>query len=251
MGTLLNRSKLFINRNGGTILTVIGGVGVVATTIMAVKATPKAVELLEQAKQDKGDELTKLEIVKVAGPVYIPTIITGASTIACIFGANKLNKRQQASLMSAYALLDSSYKDHKRKVTELYGEDANHQVSAEIAKEKYAEEGISTRPDKILFYDDYSGRYFESTMEDVIKAQYAINRAISERDGASINEWFLELDMPPMEYGDSIGWSGGMLNDYQWSKWLDFTHKKVLIDDDLECIIITFSTDPLFDFQYY
>ena len=115
MNKWLYKSKVFLKKNGSTILTVAGGVGVVATSVMAVKATPKALYLLEQAKEEKGKELTKFEVVQVAGPVYIPSIIMGISTIACIFGANALNKRQQAALMSAYALLDNSYKEYYEK----------------------------------------------------------------------------------------------------------------------------------------
>lgn len=251
MNNLVQSSVKFVQRNSSTILTFVGGVGVVATTIVAVKATPKARYLLEQAEAEKGEKLTGLEKFKVAGPVYIPTVLTGAATLACIFGANALNKRQQAALMSAYALIDSSYKEYRNKVTELYGEEASSEVRKEIAKDKYAETDIPRTVGKQLFYDEFSGRYFEATMEDVVKAQYAINRAITLNSGASINEWFLELDIPPLEFGDGLGWSSNMLNDYQWSKWLEFKHEKVLIDDDLECIIISFSTDPLFDFQYY
>ena len=107
--------KEFLRRNSSTILTCIGAVGVVATAVMAVKATPKALELIENAKEEKGEELTKIEVVKVAGPTYIPAIVTGVATVACIFGSNVLNKRSQASLMSAYALLDNSYKEYKKK----------------------------------------------------------------------------------------------------------------------------------------
>ena len=37
-----------------TVLTCLGGIGVVATSIMAIKATPKALELIEEAKKEKG-----------------------------------------------------------------------------------------------------------------------------------------------------------------------------------------------------
>lgn len=84
------------------------------TAVMAVKATPKALRLIEEAEKEKGKKLTKTETVKVAWTPYIPTVLVGASTIACIFGANVLNKRRQAALMSAYALLDSSYKEYKQ-----------------------------------------------------------------------------------------------------------------------------------------
>ena len=126
---LISKSQLFLKRNAPTILTCMGGVGVVATTVMAVKATPKALTLLEEAKEEKGEVLTELEVVKTIAPCYIPTILMGAATISCIFGANILNKRQQASLASAYALLSTSYKEYKDKVEEMMGEGANEQIS--------------------------------------------------------------------------------------------------------------------------
>ena len=119
MNDLMRQSKLFLNCNTSAILTCIGIVGVVATSIMSVKATPKALMLIKKAEKDKGKELTKIEIIKVAGPSYIPSVMIGISTIACIFGANAFNKRQQAIMMSAYALLDNSYKEYKNKVNEL------------------------------------------------------------------------------------------------------------------------------------
>lgn len=251
MNNLLNRSKVFINRNASTILTCVGGVGVVTTAVMAVKATPKALSLLEAAKKEKGEDLTTLETFKIAGPAYIPSVITGVATLACIFGANSLNKRQQAALMSAYALLDNSYKEYKKKTIELHGEEADARVREEIAKDAYAKTDISRTIGKKLFYDEFSGRYFESTMENVINAQYAINRKIALQSGAYLNEWYEALDIPPTEYGSGLGWSSGMLMDYQWSGWLEFIHNKVLIDDDLECIIIAMSVEPIFDFEYY
>ena len=122
MNKLMYRSVMFCKRNATNILTGLGGIGVVATSVMAVKVTPKALTLLEEAEAKKGEKLTKIETVQVAGTVYIPPILIGASTIACIFGANVLNKRQQAALMSAYILLDNSFKEYKNKVNELYGE---------------------------------------------------------------------------------------------------------------------------------
>ena len=125
MGNLLRNSRLVLKKNGATILTCVGGVGVIATTVMAVKATPKALLLLEEAKKEKGEELTKVEVVKTAAPAYIPTAVMGVSTIACIFSANMLNKRHQAALTSAYALLNQSYKEYRGKVVDLYGEIAS------------------------------------------------------------------------------------------------------------------------------
>ena len=108
-------AQVFWKKNGSTILTVAGGIGLVTTTALAVKATPKALKKIEEAKEEPDDRLSKWETIKVAGSVYIPTILVGAGSLACIFGAHVLSQRQQASLASAYALLDASFKDYKRK----------------------------------------------------------------------------------------------------------------------------------------
>lgn len=251
MNSLVHQSKLFLKRNGSTILTCVGGTGVVVTSVMAVKATPKAMRLLEAAKEDKGEELTKFEVIKVAGPAYIPSALVGVSTVACVFGANMLSKRQQASLMSAYALLDNSYKEYKKKVKELYGPDANDQVIESIAKDKYEEVDISDTDGKQLFFDAFSGQYFESTIESVLNAEYFLNRDLSMRDWAVVNEWYAYLDLPPIDGGDDLGWSAGMNFDYYWQSWIDFGHSKTTMEDGRECTIISMFSEPSLGWEDY
>ena len=251
MGNLLSSSKLFLRKNGSTILTCVGGAGVVATAVMAVKATPKALLLLEEAKKEKGEELTKVEVVKTAGLAYVPTAIMGVSTIACIFGANILNKRQQAALTSAYALLNQSYKEYRDKVKELYGDEVDTHVKNEIAKDKYKDSDVQEEDDKLLYFDDYSGRYFNSTPEVVHDAEYTINRMLSTTGEASVNDFYEMLKIDTIDGGDYLGWSIGGLEETTWSPWLDFFHEKVVTDDGLECTIIRTSCEPLYEYQYY
>jgi hypothetical protein len=215
---------------------------------MAVRETPKALRRIEAAKEEKGGELTKLEIVKVAGPAYIPAAAMGVSTIACIFGANALNKRKQAALMSAYALLDSSYKEYKRKVVELYGEEADEKVREEIAKDHYTNAEESDDP---LFYDEFSQRYFNAPTEKVIKAEYEINKKINLWGGAEVNEFYEWLDIPQLDEVKHMGWSTGGLMADTWTEWLDFKHKKIVMDDGLECTIISTWPEPIYDYEYY
>lgn len=252
MNSLLNKSQVFLKRNSATILTCVGAVGVVATTVTAVKATPKALRLMEQATEEKGEELTKLEKVKVAGPAYIPSVVLGTATLACIFGANMFNKKQQASLMSAYALLDSSYKDYRKKVDELYGEEAGQQVRAGIAKDKYEdEEPHQLEEGKLLYYDFYSGRYFEATPSEVKNAEYNLNRSLALDDCAYLNEWYTFLGLETLEHGLDFGWCTWANSDMYWQTWVDFSHEKTIMDDGLECIIISFNQDPYPDFEDY
>ena len=61
-------ARPFVKRNASTILTVLGSIGVVATTITTVKATPKTLRLIEEAETEKGEELIKWETIKIASP---------------------------------------------------------------------------------------------------------------------------------------------------------------------------------------
>lgn len=264
MNNFLQQSQLFIKRNAPTILTVAGSVGVVTTSVMAAKATPKAVRLLEEAKEEKGAELTKREKVKIAGPVYIPTIIMGAGTLACIFGANILNKRHQAALVSAYAMLDSSYKEYRQKLKELYGEEAHEKIVDAIAIEKA--EDIYVRnaymcgtcdltsddscSDPVLFYDEHSGRFFESTIEQVINAEYHLNRNYILRGYSFLNEFYEFLGIEETEYGSVLGWTPTDDGEY----WIEFNHRKAIGKDGKEFYVIEMPFEPTYDFlenQYY
>lgn len=249
--------KEFLRRNSSTILTCAGAVGVVATTVMAVKATPKALSLIENAKEEKGEELSKWEVVKVAGPSYIPAVITGAGTIACIFGSNIISKHQQATLMSAYALLDNSYKEYRKKVDEIYGEEAGKTVRAEIAKDKYAGDDVSVDDGKELFYDFYSGRYFESTKEAVLWAQYETNRSLFVNCAVGLNEYYDLLGIETRSEYNDIGWACGQMEEMYWHPWIEFQHEETIIDEDssegagLECTIIYLPMEPVMGYLEY
>lgn len=251
MNSLLNKSQVFLKRNSATILTCVGAAGVIATSVTAVRATPKALLLLEKAKEEKGEDLTKLETVKIAGPLYLPSIVLGTTTLACIFGANVLSKRGQASLMSAYALVDSTYKDYKNKVDEIYGSEAGAQVRAGIAKDKYEEQQIEPQGDNLLYYDFYSGRYFEATPAFVKNAEYELNRSLMLDDCVYLNEWYSLLNMKSVEHGLDFGWTTCANYDMYWQTWIDFHHEKTIMDDGLECIIITFAQEPYPEFEDY
>lgn len=253
MNKLLISSKGFIKKNSSTILTCIGAAGVVVTSVMAVKATPKALSLIEEAREEKGDELSKWEKVKVAGPSYIPAAVVGFTTVGCIFGANVLNKRTQAALTSAYALLDQTHKEYKNKVKELYGEDGDDKVRAELAKDNYKEEDIDEEEyddGKTLFYDGYSKRYYRVTNETQLRAEYEINKMLSETGGASLNNYYDILGIDRKDYGEYMGWSAAQMYEMYWDSWLHFRHTKVEMEGGMECWIIDY-TEPFIDFEDY
>ena len=251
MEKLIRSSKRFLRKNGSTILTCVGGAGVIATTGMGVKATPKAKQLIKAAEEEKGEKLTRMETIQATAMTYAPSAIVGTATIATIFGANALNKHSQAALMSAYALVDQTFRDYKTHVEEEYGEEANANIREKIAKDRYVEHKTELGGETKLFYDFYSGRYFNSTMEKVLAAEFALNRQIILGECAYLNDFYQELELPFIDVGDEVGWSRGYMCDTYRQEWVDFNHQNVVQDDGLECCIITFMQDPSINFVDY
>jgi hypothetical protein len=217
-------SLLYLKRNQATVLTCIGAIGVVATTVTAIKATPKAMKLI-----NKMDEYsTTVDKIKVVLPVYIPSIFMGAGTIMCIFGANALNTKQQASLTSAYTLINSYHNTYRNKLIDLYGKEADEKIRNEIVRENcgYHQIGVDTPDGKFIFYDEISGRSIERYEREIMDAEYHFNRNFAMRGYASLNEFYEFLGLPQTDYGDSLGWS--ISDGYSW---VDFEHRLISTDD--------------------
>jgi len=225
---LVRKTKTFIRHNSSTILSIFAIIGVGGTVVAAVKATPKALKRLDEAVQEKGEELTVVEKIEVAGPVYIPTMLIGASTIACILGANILSVKNQASIASAYALIDNYHKEYRKKLIELHGEEADIEIRNAMAHERCDYHVIDyDEPDgKVLFYDEISGETILRYERDVISAEYHFNRNFTMRGYATLNELYMFLGMPQTEYGDAMGWSMS-----SGIAWVDFQHRLLERDD--------------------
>lgn len=256
----MNVSK-FLEKHSPTILTCIGAVGVVATAVTAVRATPKALILIEQAGYKKGSDenpimdmeytpLTPIEMVQVAWQCYVPSVLIGVATIACLFGANGLNKRQQATIAGAYIFLDQSYKEYKRKVNEMFGPDTDLEVQKEIAKDKAKEIDIlPPRSDEtLLFYEEHYGELFERTMLEVQDAEYQLNRKLAIDGDVTLNDFFRFLGLDERKVGDALGWSCETICDASHPAWIDFEHELVTMDDGMECRIITMVEPPVSNF---
>lgn len=227
--------NLYLKHNSPTILSIVGSIGVVATTISAVKATPKALALLD----DKPDDSSTVEIIKTTWKCYIPTAMIGLSTIACIFGANALNKNRQAALTSAYMLLDNAYKEYKSKVGILLGDDANVHIQKSIVEDKYEKIDISVDDEKQLFYEYNYGEFFERTKMEVLNAEYNFNKLFASRGYATLNDFYELLDLPLSQEGNVIGWTV-----QEGYSLVDFEHELLIMDDGLECIYINLPVSP-------
>lgn len=232
----------WLKKASPTILTILGAVGTVATTVVAVKATPDALARKDAAQREKGGKkLTILEIAKTEAPAYIPAAAIGVGTIGCIFGANLLNQRQQASLASAYAFLDQTYRKYRGKVKSLFGEAGDHMVEKAVEQaEKDIEDDRPPWDEVQTFYFEPYGQFFERTKEQVFQAEYHINRNLMLKGSVTVNEFLDFLDLEHITGGDSVGWNlydGEAFYGYQW---IDFNHRYFMTDDGFSvCAIDT------------
>lgn len=251
----MNKAQLLLKKHSPMILTVAGATGVVATAVLSVKATPKALQLLEYAQCEKGEKLTFKETIQTAWVPYVPAALTGFATIACIFGANYLNTRNQASLMSAYALLDRTYKEYRDKVIEIDGKEKELNLREELIKDKYNDEVIKTRYDdeindaeRLIFFDNNSSRFFVSTMEKVMEAECKFKEAIEWKGYACLNQYYDMLGIPRVDFGYQLGWIDIENNDPYNCSSLEFNYEKVSPKDGVEIWIIHTNVPPATDY---
>ena len=227
--------KGFFNRNSSTILTVMGSTGVILTSILSIKATPKALKIIEEVKKEKDEKkLSMVETVKVAWKPYIPAIISGATTISCIVGSNYINKKTQESLLSAYLLLDNYRKKcHMKSV--------DRSIENRVIASKY-DKNTKLDASKELFFDYQSMRYFQSTFDELEKVKSILNDKLINDGFVCLNDMYDILHMKHVPYGYQLGW--GAMENQKIGYGLDFVYENTVLDDGLECNIFTIVTDP-------
>ena len=174
--------------------------------------------------------MTAKETVSVALPAYIPPIAFGAGTIACILGANVLNKKQQAALISSYALLEQCYKKYRDTLVDLHGPAADEEVRenmvndhVELQRAQYDLMRTDVRtPDALVrWYEPISKQWFTAYEREVMDAEYHLNRNYSLEGAADVNDLLYFLNIPDMgDKGTRLIWDMCV----EELMWIDFQH---------------------------
>lgn len=245
----LKKTGSKLKKSSPTILTVIASVGVVATGVLSAKAAPKALKLIEEGKEKEDmTDISKIEVVaidiKYGWKPFIPAVAAGISTIACIFGANILNKKQQAAITSAYMMLESQYRDYRKKVIERHGEEEDKEIISSIVSEKI--ENTVLRPmnenDEVLtFYEEHHDSFFEMTMADFVAAVHDLNRRLIKNGFATLNEFYELLGIEELNSGDVLGWSWDDYCDQMGEMpWIDIGFDDAKLEDGFQYKVIRF-----------
>lgn len=249
---IIKNVRFTISKHSPEILIGIGIAGMVTTTILAVRDTPKALCLIEEAKDEKGEELTTVEKVKACWKCYIPAAVTGALSIGCLIGANSVNARRNAALATAYKLSETALSEYKEKVIETIGEKKEEMVRESIDKDRLDKKPIDstqivvTGKGTTRCFDPISGRRFESDIERIKKAENELNkRMLHDMFGyVSLNEFYDEIGLERTSNGEDLGWNVG--------KGLIDIHFSAQVDEDGQpCIVIDYYVAPRYDYSKY
>ena len=234
------------------ILTGIGIAGMIGATFMAVKATPKALYLIETKKEESEvEELTPVETIKTCWMCYIPATLTTVLSAACLIGASTVSAKRNAALATAYSISEAALREYQEKVVEVVGEKKEKAVRDAVAKNQIERDPVTKSEVVIidsnsntLCYEPLSGRYFKSTIDKIKKAEIKLDRQMIQEMYVSLNDFYWEIGLDGTDLGDKMGWN--------LSKgYMDLSFSSQLADDGTPCAVIVYGIPPVYDYQNY
>lgn len=134
-----------VKKHSPEILTGIGIAGMTAAAVMAVKATPKALRMVDEKEIRDGKRLTTGEIVKTTWKCYIPPVVTGVCSAARIIGASSISARRNAALVTAYTISETALKEYRDKAVEVVGVKNEQAIRDAVAKDKLEKANVKER----------------------------------------------------------------------------------------------------------
>ncbi len=250
-----------MEKHSPAILTGLGIIGIGSTVVFAVKATPKAINLIDDAYLDKAscdhDEMYSMtgepfidhkikylgakNVVKATWKCYIPTAVMGAFTIACFIGSNRVSALRTAALSSAYSMTEKALQTYEQKVIDILGADKNEEIRDAIAQDQINSStenmiipAYSTGSE--LCYDCLTGQYFWSDRESIREKVNDFNEMLLKDMYGDKNEWLLSLGCNQVEDGDLLGWNS--------DKLLDVNIKSLVAPNGKPCLALSYYTKP-------
>ena len=158
---MYNNSKNVVQKHSPEILAGVGVVGVVASTVMACKATMKLNDILEESKETR-DKIREVEsnpryeeqyshedakkdltinyaqtAMKVA-KLYAPAVILGSASLGCLLASNDILRKRNAALSAAYMTVDKSFKEYRQRVVDRFGEEVEKEIRYNIKAQEVA-----------------------------------------------------------------------------------------------------------------
>lgn len=249
IGAIAKSAKTFMVKRSPEILTGIGIAGMITTTILAVRATPKALTIIDDAAYEKGEELTAGEKVKACWKCYVPAAATCATSTVCLICASSVSSRRTTALAAAYHISESALAEYRDKTLETVGEKKEKAIREKISEDRVAKQPVSksevfiTEKGDTLFLEPLSKRWFKSDIELIRKAENKLNKEMLHGVSGyvSLNEFYDEIGLDRTDLGDDLGWNTENLID------LDFD--PTITEDDKPALGIYYITSPRYKYD--
>lgn len=252
----LKHIEKFALDNSPAILTTLGVVGAVSTAVFAGTAGYKMHALVQaendrlraQAHYDRHSEnfdvLTWREEFQLTWTKFIPSAASLALTVAATIGANQIGGRRAAAVAAAFAISEKGFTEYKEKVAEQLGAKKEKALRDDLAQDRVMSTPGSNEvvivSGQVLCFDQFSGRYFNSDMETIKKAQNDINYTIMNDMYASLSDFYDKIGLTTTSYSEEVGWNVDVK--------LELIISSTLSDDSRPCIAIDFRTVPVRDY---
>ena len=225
------------------IFSALAGAGTVATAYLASKASFKAAEVIREHEEQEPYLVNRKQRfkarTKLVWRLYIPTAACSVSTIACIFGANRVGYKKTLAAQAAFALSQQKYSEYRDKVVEELGSRKDIAIRDKVAEDKVknnpppSQEVLITGPGRVLCCELYTGRYFVSDMESLRKARNDLNEMMLGQDYATLDDFYYMIEQRPTSHSNKLGWRSDKLME------LDFS--VILSPDDRPCIAFDYN----------
>lgn len=218
----------------GGVLCIIGG------GLFAIRQTPKAIKILEKKK-----EKNNVEKVKAVTPLYIPSIILTGVGIASVICSRNMTNRKLAAMTTAYTMSETAYKTYKNKVKDMVEEEKYEEINKEVDRDILSRNPINDREvhikasGDVLFFDNHSGRYFKSSINEIDRAVNLLNKRLRNEMTIQLNEFYSEIGLPIIKGGVFVGWD---IKDGDVE--INTNHASVA-DDGQPCIVLDYDCDPI------
>lgn len=163
-----NRTGLKLKKHSPEILLAAGVVGVVASGVMACKATLKVEEIIDDAKHkidtihevsadptmaekySEEDSKKDLAIVYTQTAVkliklYGPSVALAGVSLGCMIGSNRILNKRNVALAAAYATVDKGFKEYRGRVIERFGKELDKELKYGIKAKEIEEVSVDEK----------------------------------------------------------------------------------------------------------
>ena len=248
---MLNNARSLGKENKTLLLTAVGVAGTVTTGVLSFRAGYKASEIVEEEAQAffaehpdhdvvDFDMKTKIQLVWAQ---LIPPVGVGAFTIAAIIAAHRIDANKAAALAAAYGVSERALTEYKDKVREKLGEGKEQALRDEIAAERLQKDPVQDKQviiagsGEVLCYDNISGRYFQSSMEELKQAENQVNYELVHHNECSLSFFYDKIGLPATRHSNEVGWNSNNL--------LELNLSTQMSTDNRPCIVVDFVVGPI------